>query len=199
MKALIHTGSPSALAEALDSASHPERIAFIQELGRADQRALWELAADAEPLTLEDFVPEHVPTGTPVTHHGCNTLPLPSWGRRFRKIMVRAPGGEIWGYNDSPFVVGIGPGFFTTRACRGAEYPHSSIVVDYHLLPAGPIPDAWPRLRPNWLGLQVLVYFHTRDYMRRVSRHVTIGMATKYGRPMGSWFALTREDRPPGA
>lgn len=196
MRALIHGGSLEALSEALDAASTAERIAFVQGLERADQRALWALAESAPPLSLADFVPDHVPEGTPVCHHGCNTLPLPRWGRHFRKPMFRAPGGEIWGYNDSPFATPIGPGFFTTRQTRPDEHPHSAIVVDYHLLPSGPVPDGWPRLRPNWLGLQVFVYFHTRDYMRRVSSHVTIGLATKYGRPLGSWFALAREDPP---
>ncbi len=194
MKNLVHEGSLEALAAALDAATSQARIDFVHSLDRSDQRALWALAADAEPLCLADFVPDHLPPGTPVRHHGHNTLPLPGWGRRFRKVVFRDADGSVGGYNDSPFLIPIGPGFFVVRDCAEAEHPHSAIVVDYHQLPRGPVPDGWPGLRPNWLGLQVLVYFHTRDYMRRVSRHVTIGAATKYGRSMGSWFALARED-----
>jgi hypothetical protein len=30
--------------------------------------------------------------------------------------------------------------------------------------------------------------------MRKVSDHVTIGAAFKWGRPVGSWFVLCRDD-----
>ncbi len=197
MKHLIHAGQLQALADALDASTHAQRVAFVHGLGRRDQRALWALAAGSEPLTLADLVPEAVPHGGEVRHHGHNTLLLPAWGRRFCKTMARGPAPEVFGYNASPFQTVIGPGFYVARRCRPDEHPASTVVVDYHLRPAGGAPSGWPSIRPNWLGLQVLVYFHTRDYLRRVSKHVTIGLATKYGWSIGSWFALTREDPEP--
>ena len=57
------------------------------------------------------------------------------------------------------------------------------------------MPEGWPRLRPNWLGIQLFVYFQTRDFMRRVSQHVTIGAAYKWdSMKMDQYFLLCRED-----
>lgn len=185
-------GDRQTLAIALNAASLPERLEFLESLTKADQRRLWEQSADNPPLTVHDLLDERVPVGQPVVWHGFNTLPLPRFGRRFRKPMVRLPDGRIAGYNDSPFTPLIGPGFFVTRACEPDEFEASDVVIDYHLAPEGPLPGGWPWLRPNWLGLQLFVYFHTRDYLRRVSDDVVIGLATKYGRGLGNWFTLVR-------
>lgn len=188
-------GQPTALAATLDAASLPQRLEFLESLTKADQRRLWEAAADHAPLTVDDLVPADQPVGEPIVWHGFNTLPLPRFGRRFRKPMVRLPDGRIGGYNDSPFTPFIGPGYFVTRACEAGEFDHSSVVIDYHQRPSSPVPASWPWLRPNWLGLQVLVYFHTRDYLRRISDGVVIGLATKYGKGLGNWFTLVRGPR----
>ena len=37
------------------------------------------------------------------------------------------------------------------------------------------------------------IYHRTRDFMRGVSEHVTIGRATREGKPMDNWFVLCRE------
>jgi len=187
------SGEGAGLGAALGAASHHQRLQFLESLTKADQRHLWEQAADNEPLTVEDLVPSDVAPGETIVWHGFNTLPLPRFGRRFRKPMTRLPDGSLAGYNDSPFTPIIGPGYFVTRACDDGEFDRSSVVVDYHLRPTGEVPESWPWLRPNWLGLQVLVYFHTRDYLRRVTDDVVIGLATKYGRSLGNWFTLVRE------
>jgi hypothetical protein len=46
---------------------------------------------------------------------------------------------------------------------------------------------------PNSRGLQRFVYHRTRDFMRRVSRHVTIGAAYKGESPLDHYFVLVRE------
>lgn len=180
----------------LDDAGHDARVAALAALTRAEQRALYETAAHAEPLTLDDFVPPAVSPLAPVPHHGVNTLPLPEIGRRFVKTMVRQADGSVMGWNQSPFAWLIGPGYFTLRATEGDEQRHGAIVVDYYRTPTGPVPEAWPWIRPNWLGLQAFVYGWCHDYLRRVSSDVTIGAAYKWGRPVGSWFVLTRAPTP---
>lgn len=184
------SGEGPGLGAALRAAALPQRLQFLESLTKADQQRLWEQSADNAPLTLADLAPGEV--GETVVWHGFNTLPLPRFGRRFRKPMTRLPDGTVAGYNDSPFTPIIGPGYFVARACYDDEFEHSDVVIDYHLRPRGPVPGAWPWLRPNWLGLQVLVYFHTRDYLRRVTDDVVIGLATKYGSRLGNWFTLVR-------
>jgi hypothetical protein len=38
------------------------------------------------------------------------------------------------------------------------------------------------------------VYAGMKDYMRRVSEHVSIGRAYKHEKPMNAWFVLVREE-----
>ena len=47
---------------------------------------------------------------------------------------------------------------------------------------------------PNSKGLQFLVYHKTRDFMRRVSEHISIGAAYKKEKSLGQFFVLIRED-----
>ncbi len=184
---LLDRGAPIAdIAAALHALDPDARRAAVIGLGRGHQRALYERAATAAPLTLHDLVPADVPDLQPVPHRGWNTLPVPRFGKRFTKWMTRSR-GEVVGYNDSPFGWLIGPGYFVIAEHQGA------LVVDYYRVPSGPVPEGWPWVRPNWLGLQLFVYGHTRDVLRRVSEHVSIGAAYKYGIPVGSWFVLVRE------
>ena len=180
------------LSAFLDDAGHDGRLAALAALTRAQQRALYEAAAVAEPLSLDDLVPADRAPLAPVPHHGFNTLPVTASGRSFVKCMIRHEDGAVIGYSQSPFGWLIGPGYFALRATVGDERQQSGVVVDYYRTPTGPVPAGWPRIRPNWLGLQALIYGWCHDYLRRVSRDVTIGAAWKWGRPVGSWFALTR-------
>jgi len=181
------------LSAALDGMSHTERLDALAALTRSQQRQLYEAAADAPPLTLEAFVGTEARLVVP--HRGYNTLPLPAVGRRFTKWMCRQPDGGVAGWNDAPAAWLIGPGYFTLRATQGDETAHGGVVVDYYRTPSRDgMPDHWPWIRPNWLGLQAFVYGWCHDYMRPVSQHVTIGAAYKWGRSVGSWFVLCRED-----
>ena len=49
-------------------------------------------------------------------------------------------------------------------------------------------------MRPNSEGLQRFIYMGTRDFMRRVSEHVSIGAAYKGEKPLDHYFTLCRED-----
>jgi len=178
------------IAALLDGLDHDARVAATRELDTAQQRRLYELASSDHDLELSDMVDRPLRV---VTHAGWNTLPLPAVGRRFAKEMVRQPDGRIAGYNRAPLGWAIGPGYFVLRQTIGDEQRHAPIVVDYFQTPKGELPAEWPRVLPNWFGPQALIYGWCRDYLRRVSDHVTIGAAFKLGRPGGSYFVLVRD------
>jgi hypothetical protein len=118
--------------------------------------------------------------------------------RLFQKRFSRPEDGSdrLFGYNESPFKTTIGPGFFVAIPTAGkpAWEERGAIVIDYFQIPDGPVPSGWPRVIPNTKGLQRFVYHRTRDYMRRVSAHVTIGAAFKEESSLDHYFILCRED-----
>ena len=66
-------------------------------------------------------------------------------------------------------------------------------MVDYYQVPDGAVADGWPAVVANDWRLQRFVYHQTRDFMRRVSRHVSIGAAFKRERPLDHYFVLCRK------
>ena len=190
--------SLEALAAYLDGLAPAERLAETRTLSRRDQRRLYQRAAGSAPLTLDDFVPASIGPRIEVIHHGRNTLPLPAPLRLFQKRMCRPETGKgrLFGYNQSPFIRPIGPGFFVTipTAGKSAWEARGAIVVDYYQVPDGPVAAGWPEVIPNSKGLQRFVYHHTRDFMRRVSAHVTVGAAYKGEKSLDHYFMLCRED-----
>lgn len=180
----------------LDALTHEQRLDEVQGLGRKQQSVLYEKAATAPPITLEHFVPSSVPPLTEVIHHGRNTLPA---FKLFQKRFCRpAEGaGRLFGYNEGATRALIGPGYFVAHSTAdNADWTErGAIVVDYFLVPDAPVVDGWPEVVPNTKGLQVFVYNKTRDFMRKVSEHVSIGAAYKKENPLGAWFVLVREDR----
>ena len=187
------------IAAHLDGLTHSSRMHELSTTSRADQRTLWEKAqGEAGHITLEHFLPSNVPALRPVVHHGRNTLPLPDKQKFFRKPMVRPADGtpRAFGYNDAPSEELVGPGYFVLEATKGNTNwePRGTFVVDYFQHPDGPVASGWPRVRSNREGLQRLVYYGTRDFMRRVSQHVSIGAAYKGEKPLDHYFTLCRED-----
>ena len=179
----------------LDSLDHEARWEQLKGLGRSQQRILYNLAEHAAPIDLAHFVPAGLDDMTPVKHRGRNTLPLPGLSY-FSKVFTRRPGGAIIGYNaDSPVGPLVGPGYYTAVMSKDSWKDRGEVVVDYYITPeAGPVPEGWPWLRPNWLGIQLFVYFQTRDFMRKVSEHVSIGAAYKWdAMKMDHYFILCRE------
>jgi hypothetical protein len=188
--------TPEMLAEFLDGLDHQGRMAVMDATSKAQQRKLWSLVETAPPIAMEHFVPESVDAGVEVIHHGRNTLPVL---RSFQKRFVRSTGGDdegLYGYNEGLTRAFLGPGYFVAHPTTGnADWAaRGAVVVDYFMVPQGPVPAQWPVVKPNSSGLQVLVYHKTRDFMRRVSQHVSIGMAFKVEKSLNNWFTLVRED-----
>jgi len=100
-------------------------------------------------------------------------------------------GRELWGYNRTGAFVEttVGPGYFVAYPSEvGGE-----VLVDYLRVPPR-CPEHWPTIVPNSTRLSRFVYDGTQDILRGVSKHVTIGRATKGGKPMSAWFVLCRDD-----
>lgn len=185
------------VSEWLDRADATDRLQAAFELKRSEQRALYNLAEKAEAVSLEHFVPEEINAVTPVHHRGRNTLPLPPSHRLFEKRFCRPRDGSarLFGYNQSPSRRLIGPGYFVARATSGdaSWSERGAIVVDYYQVPDGEVPPSWPTVVPNSKGLQRFVFKGTRDFMRRVSNHVSIGAAFKGEKALDHYFILVRE------
>jgi hypothetical protein len=181
----------------LDDLDARSRKTEVRALDRDRQRMLYEKAASAAPLGLDYFVGDAA-ARVEVIHDGKNTLPLPDRLRRFQKRFCRpdGEGGRLFGYNEGPTRSVVGPGFFVAVATRGRPHweARGAVVVDYYQVPDGPVADGWPAVVPNDWRLQRFVYYQTRDFMRRVSRHVSIGAAFKRERPLDHYFVLCRRD-----
>lgn len=181
----------------LDGLGGEERWREVGGLGRARQRMLYEKAAHAAPIGLAHFVGEAA-AREEVIHDGVNTLPVPAPLRRFQKRFCRpAPNGHgarLFGYNEGITRRVIGPGFFVAieTAGRPAWTARGAVVVDYFQVPDGEVAAGWPRVVDNHWRLQRFVYDQTRDFMRRVSAHVSVGAAFKRERPLDHYFMLCR-------
>lgn len=199
LRALLANDSTTliAISDTLDALSPSERLAQVHSLDRNEQRALYRKAATAAPLGFADFVPEDRKPLEPVRHYGRNTLPMPRKLQLFEKRFCRPDDGSarLFGYNQSPFIGTVGPGFFVAVKTAGnpAWEERGAIVVDYFQVPDGRVAPGWPKVIPNTQGLQKFVYHKTRDFMRKVSTHVTIGAAYKVEKALDHYFVLVRE------
>jgi hypothetical protein len=175
-----------ALGQYLDGLDHGRRLEQTRKLGGKQQRVLWDAAKGYQAVTLDDFVPRDRKPMTEVIHHGKNTLPAFSF---FQKRFTRPDGknDQLWGYNEGSTRGLVGPGYFTVHDAGPGE-----VVIDYCMLPPGKV-DSWPEIIPNSARLGRFVYYNMQDFMRGVSKHVTIGRATKKGKDMDAWFVLCRE------
>jgi hypothetical protein len=198
---MIHDPQASidAIASYLDELDHSARLDLCQGLGRADQRRLYVLAAAAPPIDAEHFVPADRSARQEVVHHGVNTLPLPAGFKRFEKRFCRPEedaADRVFGYNEGAVRPYIGPGYFVGHDTAGNDAwgARGPYVINYFKIPDGPVVEGWPTVVPNSKGLQMLVYNKTRDFMRRVSTHVSIGAAYKNEKSLGQFFVLCRED-----
>jgi hypothetical protein len=186
------------IAEWLDRRTHAERLEAIRTLHRSHQRTLYTRASLSPAITLEHFVPPSRPDRTEVRHHGKNTLPVPDVFRTFEKRFCRPADGtqRLFGYNEGAALQWLGPGYFVARPT--ADNPvwaaRGDVVIDYFEVPDGPVVETWPPVVPNTRGLQRFVYHKTRDFMRRVSQHVSIGAAYRVERSLDHYFVLVRED-----
>jgi hypothetical protein len=177
------------IAALLDGLDHDGRWALLSRLNRSQQRVLFR---KADPATMDvGHLVGDAPPLTGVVHDGMNTLAA---FRRFQKRFCRQGSGsgeELYGYNEGPTRRLIGPGYFVALPAEGG-----GVVVDYFRVPSGPVPAGWPRVVPNSEGLQRFVFHETRDYLRRVSAHVSVGAAYKRDRPLDHYFVLCRRPWP---
>ncbi len=196
-KLLTDSAPIASIAAYLDSLSFAECKKATHALDRNQQRKLYQLAADAPPLTFADLTPPDVPARTEIIHHGRNTLPLPGPMRNFEKRMCRPEtgGDRAFGYNEGATRWLIGPGYFVAIPTQGhAGWPERGpIVVDYFQVPQEPVVEGWPKVVKNTVGLQFFVFNKTRDFMRKVSNRVSIGAAYKVEKALDHYFVLVRE------
>ncbi|MEO8548330.1 MAG: hypothetical protein ABI678_00075 [Kofleriaceae bacterium] len=180
----------------LDRLDATTRWGEVSALGRSRQRTLFDKAAHAPAIDFAHFVGD-APARQEVIHDGVNTLPVPPALRRFQKRFCRpARAGErLFGYNEGPTRRFIGPGYFVAipTADKPAWSARGAVVVDYFQIPDGDVAEGWPRVVDNHWRLQRFVYEATRDFMRRVSTHVSIGAAFKRERPLDHYFVLCRQ------
>jgi hypothetical protein len=185
-----------AIRDGLDALDHAGRLDAVTACGMAELGRLYALAEAAPPLDDAHFVLDRGPL-EPVPHDGWNSLPLPTAARRFQKVFCRPePGGDtrLFGYNEGQTRPWIGPGYFQLVPTPSQWAPRGAWVVDYFKVPDGPVPAGWPKVVPNWWGPQVFVYAGTRDFMRRVSRHVSIGKPWATLGALPFCFALVRQE-----
>lgn len=181
--------TPASLADALDALPADQRLAETLALGRAAQARLFDLVAGAWRFTLDELAPASTPPLAGVRHEGRNSMLLFT---RFAKVFAVPddPGvatTERWGFNATSSLVTttVGPGYFV------AVQQGDEVLVDYTRLPPRPLPGA-PAVLPNEARLSRFVYNQTRDVVRGVSRHVSIGRAWRGARKLDNWFVLCR-------
>jgi hypothetical protein len=180
----------AAVASHLDSLDPAERVVEVRTMGRAHLARLFEAAKGHKPISLNDIVNSNHGVMQERVHYGKNSLPA---FNHFAKVFVRpAPqeGAELWGYNRAGAFVEtvVGPGYFVAYPSEVA----GEVLVDYLRVPPERL-EHWPPILPNSARLSRVVYNGTQDILRGVSEHVTIGRATKGGKPMSAWFALCRD------
>ena len=122
---------------------------------------------------------------------------LPAF-RYFQKRFCSPLQGDdkIFGYNETILRPMIGAGYFVAHSTQ--NYPtwrkRGDVVIDYYQTPDSRVVRGWPAITPNSIGLQRFIYAKTRDFMRRVSEHVSIGAAWKEEHFMNTYFILCREE-----
>lgn len=187
LKDMIEAGkSQTEVSAYLDSLSHDDRLKEIGTLcGNGIQKKLFQLATAN--ITVNDLIPRDGKPLGEVIFYGKNTLPVFS---NFQKRMCRSQDGSIlWGYNYQTLRPITGPGYFVVadKTDRPGE-----VMIDYTELPQGTPPQDWPQIKSNTSGISSLVYGNMKDFLRRVSKNVFIGEATKKGKSMNQFFILCR-------
>ena len=173
----------------LDGLPPKARALEVRSLTSKEQALLFDASAGRRRVTLDDFVSPVVPPLQQVIHYGRNSLPAFSlFEKRFCRPQGERGRRELWGYNEQTWKTLTGPGYFVARQEKDRE-----VLIDYCEVPPAK-PDEWPPILPNSARLSRFIYYRTKDLMRGVSRHVTIGRASRDGKPMDNWFVLCRED-----
>ena len=180
------------IGEWLNQQSPEERLLQVRRLNKKAQKKLYVLAINSEPLNLSYFVPSEE-NNTEIIHEGKNSLPAFTL---FQKRFCRRDDGSVVGYNHGSTMKLVGPGYFIAKKTSGNKdwEDKGSVVIDYYEVPDSKPLASWPKVKGNGQGLQRLVYHKMHDFMRKVSDHVTIGVAYKSGSYSGNYFVLCRQD-----
>jgi hypothetical protein len=176
------------LAASLDALGAGARITAVRELSAEEMVRLYQLAAGAPRLTVDDLV-AGLAEGSSAVFMGKNSLPAhTTMEKRFTRH-----GGEVVGYNVQSLSFATGPGYFT--CVDGGAERAKEVLLDYTRVPAS-APPGWPAPRSNARGISLFVFNKLNDYLRRVSRDVVIGETTKDGKVyplhLGRHFAMAR-------
>ena len=179
------------LAEILDGLGHEGRVHTMRTWNKKRMAAIFDACA-GRAISLEQVVPPGVGAGSEVIHDLRNTLPVFTNAQK-RFARVEGESVAVCGYNRQFGVARVSePGYFVVRDGEGEHA--NELVIDYTSVPRSK-PSSWPDIEPNDSGLvNKLVWSGMIDYLRRVSQHVSIGRATKGGKPIGQYFALVRRD-----
>jgi hypothetical protein len=189
---LLRGPSPdiAAICAHLDALSPQLRLEETMALAGRYQALLYELAKGFRTVTLGDLAPDSTPPMTGVPNEGRNSLYLFT---RFKKCFYRPDdpavlGKELWGWNDSGALVNVttGPGYYVAY-----DKGEGEVLIDYTRLPPRP-PAGGPRILENSSRLSYFVFNNTKDILRRVSEHVTIGRASRGEKILDNWFVLCR-------
>jgi hypothetical protein len=187
--AVIKEGVPlEKITSYLDSLSHADCLQEVSAVGASLQKKLFSMAQNN--IKSEDLIAAEAAPLEPVIFYGKNSLPILS---RFQKRMCRSRHGKtIIGYNHQALRPLTGPGYFVIG--DDSDRP-GEVMIDYTKVPSE-IPEQWPAYQDNEKGISRLIYGGMKDYLRRVSRDIFIGEATKGGRSMNQYFILCRSAEP---
>ncbi|MCA9592497.1 MAG: hypothetical protein KC776_04275 [Myxococcales bacterium] len=183
------------ISETLDRMDPQSRLWTVMSIKPEEQRLLWEMFAE-DAVDAGHFVPSGTEPLLEVIHHGKNSLPAHNFFQK-RFCLSDDESGDLYGYNHQSLDWATGPGYYVAHGTDDEKDPPTGYVIDYTRTPPKK-PDSWPEIIPNEAKLGRFVYAHMKDYMRKVSEHMSIGRAYKHGKPMNAWFVLCREDRQDG-
>jgi hypothetical protein len=169
---------PDKLAEALNSMTHTERVQVTRAMsGLAIERLF-------DTVIGHSLDPEYFLTFDITPHAGTNNMLV---ARAFQKIFYRTTSG-IAGRNAHRFDWLTGPGYFSVKKNDHA----ADVIFDYSDLPQQ-CPARWPTITDNARGVSYFVYRGLTDVMRKVSEHVSVGRAFRFGKPLPNYFVLVRQ------
>lgn len=180
------------LAEILDGLGHEGRVHTMGTWNKKRMAAIFEACAGRS-ITLDHVVPASVGPNVEVIHDLKNNLPVFSNAQK-RFCKLEGEDFPVGGYNKQFGIAAASePGYFTVREGDGDHA--NELIIDYGHVPKASKPASWPAIERNDQGiLNGLVWGGMVDYLRRISQHVSIGMATKNGKPINQYFALVRQD-----
>ncbi len=178
------------LAEVLDGLGHEGRVHAARTWSGARMAALYDAAKGFLPIDLDFLVPASVGPLVEVVHEGHNSLPMFS---SFQKRFVKLEGEDgLAGYNHNTGLAALpGPGYFLVKPGEGEH--EGELAIDYRSVPKTK-PPSWPAIEDNRGLLGGIVYGGMVDYLRRLSSHVSVGIATRDEKPRGQFFTLVRRD-----